>query len=176
MTDEMEVDCINNEQYFKYLLETYERLIYSICYKAIGNQMDAEDLTQETYLSIYKNLSTFDRCYEKAWVCKIASNKCLDFVKSASRRSLATEQEYFIEMKDEKATPEEEYFHKESRQNVYAICQQLKDPYREVATAHFYNDESAREIADKRGKNLKTIQTQIYRAKGMLKKIIERSG
>lgn len=171
-----EVDKISDEVYFEYLLDSYQKLVYSICYKAVGNQLDAEDLTQETYISIYKRLSSFDRKYEKAWVCKIASNKCIDFIKSASRRSLATDQEYFLSMKDESATPEEAYLQKESKQIVYTVCQQLKEPYKEIATDHFYYEQSVREIAEKKGKNVKTIQTQVYRARGMLKKIMERSG
>ena len=51
----------------------------------------------------------------------------------------------------------------------------LKSPYREVATAHFCNELSVAEIAQQNGKNPKTIQTQIYRAKAMLKKMLERS-
>ena len=54
-------DKIDKEEYFGYLLETYERLVYSICFKMAGNQFDAEDLTQETFLSVYKNLASFQR-------------------------------------------------------------------------------------------------------------------
>ena len=71
-------DKIDKEAYFNYLLDTYERLVYSICFKMTGNQFDAEDLTQETFLSVYKNLATFQRDYEKAWICKIATNKIAD--------------------------------------------------------------------------------------------------
>lgn len=47
----------------------------------------------------------------------------------------------------------------------------LKDPYRQVALDYFYHEIDAAELAAKAGKNLKTIQTQIYRAKAMLKKL-----
>ena len=92
-----EADKIDKEAYFNYLLDTYERLVYSICFKMTGNQFDAEDLTQETFLSVYKNLATFQRDYEKAWICKIATNKGLDFLKSAKRRSEPKEDTYFEE-------------------------------------------------------------------------------
>lgn len=51
----------------------------------------------------------------------------------------------------------------------------LKSPYREVAAAHFCQELSVAEIARQKGKNPKTIQTQLYRAKAMLKKMLERS-
>lgn len=164
---------MNDEAYFEYLLRTYQRLVYSICYKASQNQFDAEDLTQDVYIAIYKNLSTFDRKYEKAWVCKIASNKCLDFLKSAKRRIQPAEEEVFLKLEDVGNTPEAVYLEKESKAYVYAVCQNLKEPYKTVATEHFCREKSITQIAQEKGKNVKTIQTQIYRAKGMLKKAVK---
>lgn len=46
----------------------------------------------------------------------------------------------------------------------------LKSPYREIALDYFYRELLPAEIAEKTGKNLKTVQTQIYRAKAMLQK------
>ena len=45
------------KQYLEYLIKQYQNLIYSICLKSVGNPFDAEDLTQEVFLSAYKNLS-----------------------------------------------------------------------------------------------------------------------
>ena len=76
-------------------------------------------------------------------------------------------------MKDRSASPEETYLQQESKEYVYTICQSLKSPYKEVATEHFYREKTAKEIAEESEKGIKTIQTQIYRAKGMIKKMIE---
>ena len=138
-----------------------------------GNQFDAEDLTQETFLSAYKNLNTFQRDYEKAWICKIATNKGLDFLKSAGRRTEAKEDTYFNDVKDSRKGPEEAYLHKESKEYVFTICQSLKSPYKEVATEHFHKEKSVREISEETGKGIKTVQTQVYRAKAMIKKQME---
>ena len=51
---------ITEKQYLEYLIKQYQNLIYSICLKSVGNPFDAEDLTQEVFLSAYKNLSRFD--------------------------------------------------------------------------------------------------------------------
>ena len=83
------------KQYLEYLIQQYQNLIYSICLKSVGNPFDAEDLTQEVFLSAYKNLSRFDGTYEKAWLSKIAVRKCLDYLKAAGRRSIPTEDTYF---------------------------------------------------------------------------------
>ncbi len=154
-------------------MNTYQKLVYSICFKLTGNQFDAEDLTQETFLSVYKNLNSFQRDYEKAWICKIATNKGLDFLKSAGRRSQPVEDAYFTEVTDNRDGPEEAYLHRESKEYVYTICQSLKSPYKEVATEHFYREKSVKEISEETGKGIKTVQTQVYRAKAMIKKLME---
>ena len=160
----------------KYLLEQYQNLVYSICLKSVGNPFDAEDLTQETFISAYKNLSRFDGAHEKAWLSRIAIRKCLDFVKAAGRRSVPTEDSFFSQIADSASTPEAAYLRTDSDRQVYALCGQLKDPYRKVAIAHFCMQLSVTEIARQTGKNPKTIQTQLYRAKAMLKKLLEPPG
>ena len=66
----------------------------------MGNPFDAEDLTQDVFLSAYKNLSRFDGTYEKAWLSKIAIRKCLDHLKAAGRRTIPTEDTYFEQLRD----------------------------------------------------------------------------
>lgn len=160
----------------EHLIDCYQNLIYSICFQSTGNRFDAEDLTQDVFLSAYKKLADFDGRYEKAWLCKIAANRCLDFLKQAGRRSIPTEDVYFMELACGQASPEEEVLDQEAGRQVYMLCRKLKSPYREVAEAHFCRELTAKEIAKQTGKSCKTIQTQIYRAKAMLKKQLERSG
>lgn len=138
----------------------------------VNNPFDAEDLTQETFLSIYKNLSTYPIEYEKAWICKITSNKCLDYMKSASNRIQPTESEFFVQFPDVRQDPENDYLKKESKQYVQKVCNELKNPYGKIALQHFYYEKSAKEIAEETGQGIKTIQTQIYRARELIKKKI----
>ncbi|MDO5409410.1 MAG: sigma-70 family RNA polymerase sigma factor [Lachnospiraceae bacterium] len=154
-------------------MKQYEKLVYSICFKTTKNQFDAQDLTQETFLSAYKNLDHFDRAHERAWICRIASNKALDYLKSSQRRVICEEDSFFADVTDIQAGPEESYLQHESKQYVIHVCKELKSPYQEIALAHFYEEKTAAQIAAEQGKNLKTIQTQIYRAKAMIKKIME---
>ena len=178
MVDRKGADNISQEQYLEYLIDQYQNLIYSICLKSVGNPFDAEDLTQEVFLSAYKNLNTFDGLYEKAWLSKIAVRKCLDFLKAAGRRLIPTEDIYFSQIPDQGslASPEKTCLETDSEEQVLQMCNHLKSPYREIAVLHFCNQLSVAEIAQKQGKNPKTVQTQLYRAKSMLKKLLaERS-
>lgn len=60
----------------------------------------------------------------------------------------------------------------EEIKNQLAVrCDGLKPPYNQVAKDYYLKELSPKEIAEKQGKSIKTIQTQIYRARQMLKKI-----
>lgn len=130
---------------------------------------------QETFLAVYKSLDTFDREKEQAWICRIALNKCVDFLKSAGRRQVPAEETYFEQEVDEGALPEQIYLRKESEDAVRQLCKSLKEPYGSVAVAHFCEGKAAREISVSTGIGLKTVQTHIFRAKAMLKNKLERS-
>lgn len=164
------------EQYFSYLLQQYEKLVYSICYRTCGNPFDAQDLTQETFLSVYKALGTFDRQYERAWICRIASNKAIDYIKSKKRLEECKGDEFFLEVVDSRDGPEDLYIQKEAKELVLSVCNQLKSPYREVAYNHFYLEKSMPQIADEQKTNLKTVQTQVYRARAQIRKLLAERG
>lgn len=161
---------IETEEQFEALLTRYEKLVYTLCCRMTGNIFDAQDLTQDTFLSAYRRLPDFDGEHERAWICRIAVNKCLDYQKSAARRIQPAEEETFSALPDQKADPEAAYLQAESKKEILALCRQLPPPYGEIAEAHFYEERSIREIAEEKGRNIKTVQTQVYRAKGLLKK------
>ena len=131
----------------------------------------SEDLTQETFLSAYNHLKDFDGKHEKAWLCRIATNKCLDYLQSAGRRSVPTEDVGLDETGTSGETPESICLEEEVKEILLARCMALKPPYDEIAKAYYYDEMDATEIAVERGMKLKTVQTQIYRARAMLRKL-----
>ena len=168
---------IETEQLFEHLVETYQNLIFTICYRLTGSYFDAEDLAQDTFLSAYKHLPYFDGKNEKAWLTRIATNKSIDFLKQAGRRSYATEDTYFTELPAaSSSSPEMNYLEKETKEELENQCQKLKEPYREIAYLFFCEERTVNEIAEQTGRNAKTVQTQVYRAKAMLKKQYVKEG
>ena len=88
-------------------LEQYERLIFSICYRMVGDYFDAQDVTQETFLTYYKVLERFNGQNEKAFLTKIATNKCLDFLKQKRRKEMPSEDEVLESRAGTVSSPEE---------------------------------------------------------------------
>ena len=74
-------------------MNQYGNLVFSICLKTTGDYFASEDLAQETFIAAYKAYDSFDGSNEKAWICRIAGNKSIDYLRSAERRSVPTADE-----------------------------------------------------------------------------------
>ena len=78
------MEKIDSKENFIRLIRQYQNLVFSICLKLTGDYFAAEDLTQETFLSAYRHLEEFTGQAEKAWLCRIAGNKCVDYLREAA--------------------------------------------------------------------------------------------
>lgn len=155
------------------LVNQYQNLVFSICLKLTGDYFTSEDITQDTFITAYQHWSDFDGNNEKAWICRIASNKCIDYLRKAGRKHTLTDGE----LKEEGTLdndPLKMYMGKAVVKEIETACKNLPAPYRDVALLHFIQGFTAKEIAKRKELNPKTVQTQIYRAREMLKKSLRR--
>ena len=163
---------MHTEEQLTALIDSYQNLVFSICYKMTADYFAAEDLAQETFLSAYEHLRNFDGSNPKAWLCRIATNNCIDYM--SRRRSIPTEDIYLessMEAADTSKSPEAVCMEQETKEMLLMNCRRLKKPYDEIAKAYYYDEMDVREIAGSRGMKVKTVQTQVYRARSMLRKI-----
>lgn len=160
-----------SQEHFSELVDTYDKLVFSICYKITGDYFAAEDLAQETFLTVFQKYSTFDGGNEKAWICRIATNKSIDYMRSAGRKNVPTEDGFFETAPERQNDPEKLCIEREVKENLEKFCGMLKPPYDEIAADYYLKEMTAAEIAVKKRGNIKTIQTQIYRAREMLQKL-----
>lgn len=172
---------MNTETYgqkqFSALIDSYQNLVFSICYRMTSDYFASEDLTQDTFLSAYEHIQSFDGANAKAWLCRIATNKCIDYLKRAGARTVPTSDEElenslssYTEKTATQKTPEKEVLEDEVRQTLLRRCKELKPPYDEIARMYYYEEIEMPEIAKMKNLNLKTVQTQVYRARAMLRK------
>lgn len=165
------IEC---EALFEQWIDEYQSLILSICFKMTKDYFAAQDLTQDTFLSAYEHLKGFDGENEKAWLCRIASNKCIDYTRRAGRRQIPMEDVQMEVFPSETGRPEEEALESSVRRELLENCKKLKPPYDEIAYQYFYLEKKPDEIAAEQGKKPKTVQTQIYRAREMLRRLYRR--
>ncbi len=72
---------------FRVLVERHSRSIFRLAYRMTGNEQDAEDMVQETFLRAYKQLDHFDgRAGFSTWLYRIAANCSLDFIRARTKR------------------------------------------------------------------------------------------
>ncbi len=73
---------------FRVLVERHSRSLFRLAFRMTGNQQDAEDVVQESFLRAYKQLAKFDdRASFGTWLYRIAANCSLDLVRSRKRRN-----------------------------------------------------------------------------------------
>ena len=157
------------------LVQQYQNLIFSICLKLTGDYFAAEDLTQETFILSYQHYKDFDGKDEKAWLCRIASNKCIDYQRAAARRIVPTiEEELPVEQLIDHNEPLQEVLNREVLKELEVSCNALSLPYNTIAYMHFVEGKTAKEIAEQSGENVHSVQTKIYRAREKLRKSIRK--
>ena len=158
---------------FSEMTVRYERLVYTICNRYVGDHHTAEDLMQETFLSAYGHMHSCPEGYEKAWLARIAANKAKDHLKSAYHRRVQCADGSFPEDANalfiREEGPEAAADTGELRTALTGAIAALKEPYRRVAMLYLIGGHSAAEIAQMLGRPPKTVHTQLYRAKKMLR-------
>ena len=152
------MDKINVQEQFQEIIRSYQNLIFSICCNMTGDYFAAEDLTQETFLAAFRHFPAFDG----------------KDIKSSVKRQIPSDKEVFETEADASYEPETHMLEHEIRTTLLERCGKLKPPYDTVARLYFYDEKKAEEIAAEQKKNVKTVQTQIYRARAMLRKLYEK--
>lgn len=162
------VVVIEKEQFVS-CIKQYERLIITICLSFTKNYFDAEDLAQQTFLAAYENCENFDGENLKAWLTTIAANKCKDYLKNKARTTVSLSEEQYERLEDKEDSPEETVVKKNTMERIEGVCNKLKEPYRTVAISYFCRDIKLSHLAKETGQNIKTLETQLYRSKKLLK-------
>lgn len=160
---------IIQKEHFTNIINKYNKLIFTICLSFTKNYYEAEDLTQETFISAYKSYDKFDGKNIKAWLTTIAANKCKDYLKKSSTKTYILPDNEFDHITSNDESPETIVINKDINTKIFSLCNKLKEPYRTVAINYFCKDIKLSDQAITTGKNLKTLQTNLYRAKKKLR-------
>jgi RNA polymerase sigma-70 factor, ECF subfamily len=72
---------------FRQIVETHQSFAYAVAFRLVGNKMEAEDITQEAFIRLWKNIPNYKREIKlSTWLYKIIMNLCLDYLRSPRNR------------------------------------------------------------------------------------------
>ncbi len=152
--------------------ELYDRFaskMYGVCLRYAGNVNDANDLLQEGFIKVYNNLSKFRRegSFE-GWIRRIFINTCIEqYRKKVKSYNITEAQENTVEDKDLDALDILD------AKDMAKLIAELPAGYNTVFNLYVVEGFSHKEIADMLGISEGTSKSQLARAKGALKKLLE---
>jgi len=98
---------------FMHLIELYQKPVYNLCYRMLGNREDAEDAAQETFLRAYHHLQKYDRNRAFAtWLLSIAAHHCIDQLRKNRVHLVSIEDLGLGDISDPLPNPERKVFKK----------------------------------------------------------------
>jgi RNA polymerase sigma-70 factor (ECF subfamily) len=169
------------------IVRTYNRRIYNICYRFAGSGDDAEDLTQEVFIKMYRTLTTYDHTKGAfaTWVTTITRNLLVDHFRKGKQQRLTdsidatSEHEDAVplseQIQDQSAPPDAHVRSREVGETVHAALGKLSPELREAVILRDLQDMDYREIATVLKVPEGTVKSRINRGRAELARLLQRT-
>lgn len=145
------------------VIARYKDTVYRVAYTYCQNPADAEDVTQEVFIRFIKAPAGFaSEEHLKAWLIRVAVNLSKNLLRSAWFRKT-------VPLPDQETPRPEE----ETRRHIYDAVMSLPAKYRAVVLLYYFEDYSVREAAEVLRRKETTVQTQLQRARTMLRQMLK---
>lgn len=166
------------------LVRQYLRPIYGFVYKQVGNAQDSEDITQDVFVKVWKNIKKFDRKKSfKSWIFSIAKNSVIDFIRKSHLASGEKKSIPFSSFENEEGDsildsmlldtgllPDEIYEQKETKGILLKTMERLSVKYQAVLSLYYEREFNFREIAKMLGEPINTVKSRHRRGLMALRK------
>ena len=165
------------ERAYRELIELYQGQVFSVCLRMTRSREDAEDLTQETFVRMFRALARYDpeRPFA-AWLLTIASRLCIDHLRrrrvnpvSLTQREPGSDETHDLDVEDQGPGPDEITSRSEEERHANDLIQSLPPHYRIVVVLRHQQDLSYEEISEALNLPLGTVKARIHRAREILK-------
>jgi RNA polymerase sigma-70 factor, ECF subfamily len=165
---------------FRLLVEQHSRSIFRLAFRMTGNEQDAEDVVQETFLRAYKQLNRYEaRSSFSTWLFRIATNYSLDLIRMRKRhedkRERGTDEERDILQNIAMDTPgpDRVVYGSQVRDRVNAALDELSPQERTAFVLRHFEGLSIEEIGATLGTGANATKHSIFRAVQKLRKNLE---
>jgi RNA polymerase sigma-70 factor (ECF subfamily) len=161
---------------FTRLVEAYQKPVYNLAYRMLGDSAEAEEAAQEAFLRAYTQLSQYQPGYKfSSWLLSIASHYCIDLLRRRRLTWLSIENEQVPTeaLATEEPGPEDTLLHKEQETTVRKMLSTLPPDYRLPVVLRYWRALSYEEIAEATHTTVSAVKSKLFRARAML---AERAG
>ena len=150
---------------FEELLDAYETRVYRLALRFTGNVADAEDVTQEIFLGIYKSLPNFRGASSLGtWIYRVAMNHCLEFRRKRRLESIPYDEELTLATSDWRDDPFAVAQKLELSSEVEAALSRLSPMHRDVIVLHELQGLTYQEVAATLDVPVGTVKSRLSNA------------
>jgi RNA polymerase sigma-70 factor (ECF subfamily) len=165
-----------DQRAFAQLLDLYEARIYRLALRFVGSESDAEDVTQEIFVGIYRNIGGFRGASSlSTWIYRVAVNHCLEFRRKRKRDSVPYDEEIRLASADWRDDPVQVTTKRELTGTVEKALQQLSPIHRDVVILHEMQGLTYQECADALQVPVGTVKSRLSNAFSRLREILRGS-
>jgi RNA polymerase sigma factor (sigma-70 family) len=148
--------------------------VYRLAYRLTGNTHDAEDLTQEVFVRVFRSLSTYSPGTFEGWLHRITTNLFLDMARRRQRiRFEGLGEETTARLSGAEPTPAQVFDDRHFDGDVQAALKALPPEYRAAVILCDIEGLSYEEIAETLGIKLGTVRSRIHRGRAQLREALE---
>ena len=152
------------------IVETHSPKVYRLAYRLTGNRFDAEDLTQETFVRVFRSLHNFTPGTLGGWLHRITTNLFLDQARRRNRiRFDALAEDSESRMPGKEPGPERSFEHNNLDIDVQAALDALPPDFRAAVVLCDLEGLSYEEVAAALGVKLGTVRSRIHRGRSLLR-------
>jgi RNA polymerase sigma-70 factor (ECF subfamily) len=161
--------CLGGEPAaFGPLVDRYQRLLFTVAIRIVGDYDEASDATQNAFVKAYRKLDTFDRKRKFfSWIYRILLNECLNARRDRRVHEPLTPEAARV------ASAADEFEAAERRARVQTAILTLAPAYREVVVLKYFSDLSYEDIADATGVPVKTVKSRLHTARQRLAALLQ---
>ncbi len=178
--DQLLIDrCLaGDSRAFNDLINRYKRQVFSLIFRLVRNQSDAEDIAQNTFIKAYKSLGSYDPSYPfLTWLFKIAHNSAIDFLRAQKPDSLSIhDEENPLDIEDTDTSLEERIEAASQQELIDKVLGTLPPLYREILILRHQQELSYEEISETLDIPVGTVKIRLFRARDIMKQKLLKLG
>ena len=158
-----------SEEAFAILVETYQKPVFNLCYRMLGNMQDAEDAAQETFWRAFQGIQRYDtnRSFI-TWLLSIAAHYCIDQQRKRRLPSIELDSLPDVDIPDQTPEPEKVFYTLEEQKMLHKIISKLEPQDRAAVIMRYWYDLSDQEIAQSLSLSVSAVKSRLFRARRYL--------